>query len=80
VHQVSFSLHDYIERHGQQYLKFSFFIYLFVYYPLFNNSVIISSCAESNYEMMIDYEYGKNVDGSSHVNVWCTVSAFVWRK
>jgi len=80
VHQVGLSLHDCIEMHGQQYIKFSYLIYLFIYYPLFNNALIISSSVESNYEMMIDYEYGKNVDGSSHVKVCCAVSSFVWRK
>ena len=80
MHQVGFSLHDCIERHGQQYIKFSFLIYLFIYCPLFNKVVSISRCVESNYEMMIDYEYGKNVDESSHVNIRCTVLAFVWRK
>jgi hypothetical protein len=43
--------------------------YLFIILYLFNNAVNISSCVESNYGMMMDYEHGKDMEGSSDVNV-----------
>jgi hypothetical protein len=55
-----------------------FLIYLIKYLLfLFNNTVSISGCVESNFDMMMDNEYEKDVEGSSHVKVWCTVLTFV---